>query len=297
MIEDLAGRDVVFIGYPGGNTGDDLIAQGCLRFLRDAGLDVVPSNATLDEAIGRGDTRAVAAALGSFGGVVVFSGGGNIGIYPDNEARRCTVMVNTPEARAYLVMPQSCAGPEEALRDERVEVWARESQSLEILRAAGVRTQLAPDAAFAMADRFPTESDGKGVLVILRTPGTCDERMDHAFAAPGAVSDPTLDLAIDGVVDAIAPRAVVVSDRLHGAIIASMMRKRVALLPVSYHKNRSFYQTWFATDPGVEYVEDQTGLRRFLESETRSTTNHRELFLERAEPALRRFLDRVALSR
>ncbi len=296
-VSHLRTRDAVFIGYPGGNTGDDLIAAGCLTFLREQGLDVAPCGSELDEAIGRGDSRAIAAALGSFAGIVVFSGGGNIGIYPGNEARRSRVIINTPRARAYLVMPQSCARSEEVLRDERVEVWAREARSEEILRAFGVRTRLVPDAAFAMGDRFPTQSDGKGVLVILRTPGTCHERVDHPFAAPGAVSDPTLDLAINGVVDTIAPRAVVVSDRLHGAIIASMMRKRVALLPVAYHKNRSFYETWFATDPGVEYVEDEAGLRRFLESETRSTTHHRQLFLERAEPALRGFLDRVALLR
>lgn len=297
MIDGLADCDAVFFGYPGGNTGDELIAAGCLRFLRDSGLDVVASDRHLDHAIGAGDTATVGAALAEFDGIVVFSGGGNIGIYPGNEARRNTVIACTPRARGYLVMPQSCARPESSLRDERVEVWARESRSHEILRASGVRTRLVPDAAFAMADRFPTTPDGKGILAILRTPGTCQERVAHPLAAPGTVSDPTLDLPINVVVDTIGERAVVLSDRLHGGIIASMMRKRVALLPVSYHKNQSFYETWFASDPGVGFVRHQGELDAFLESEARSTLDHRQEFLELAEPALSTFLDRTTASR
>ena len=293
----IVGRDAVFIANPFGNLGDNLIAEACVAFLRESGVDIVESNGALEEAARRNDSAYLSAALGRFTGVVYFAGGGNIGIYPDNAHRRRVVIEHAPRARRFLVMPQSCFAPEPALRDDRVEVWARELASLRILRAAKIDARLVPDAVFGFGDRIAESPDGNGVLSILRTPGTCHERVEHGFIPPGATADPTFRGTLPEAMATIAPFRTVLSDRLHGGILASMMRKRVGFLPVGYHKIRSFYDTWFTDDPGVSFVETAEQVREFLTGDTRSQLRHREVFMERAAPALQAFLDSAARQR
>ena len=75
---------------------------------------------------------------------------------------------------------------------------------------------------------------------------------------------PALDLTSSGVLDrivaALEPYETVISDRLHGGLIAAMMRKKVVFLPVGYHKIRSFYETWLQCRPGSAYVSSQEEL-------------------------------------
>jgi exopolysaccharide biosynthesis predicted pyruvyltransferase EpsI len=82
----------------------------------------------------------------------------------------------------------------------------------------------------------------------------------------------------------------VISDRLHGALIAAMMRKKVVLLPVGYHKNRSFYETWLRSRPGFAFVETQDELTAKLAGLQPPNADLQALFLEHADPALNRFL-------
>jgi exopolysaccharide biosynthesis predicted pyruvyltransferase EpsI len=289
-----SGYDGVFVANPGGNLGDDLIAEACVAFLREAGLNIIESNGSLEAAAARNDSAYLSAALGRFTGVVYFAGGGNIGIYPDNAHRRRVIIEHAARARRFLVMPQSCAAPEPALRDDRVEVWAREMASLQMLQTAKIDTRLVPDAVFALGDRIAESPGGKGAISVLRTPGTCHERVEHGFNLPSPAADPMFKGTLPEAMATIAPFGTVLSDRLHGGILASMMRKRVGFLPVGYHKIRSFYDTWFADDPGVAFVETAEQVRQFLTDDTRSQLRHREVFMEWATPALQEFLDELA---
>ncbi|WKZ81968.1 MAG: polysaccharide pyruvyl transferase family protein [Acidimicrobiia bacterium] len=286
-------HDAILLGASGGNTGDDLIRTACLRFLRAAGLDIWNSDGTLETAAVAGDLEAVGEALERFPGLVVFSGGGNIGIYAESERLRQAVIGHAAAARAFLVMPQSARAPEPALVDGRVTVWARDRVSERLLARAGVRTALVPDAAFFATDLIPRAHGGEQSLWILRTPGSCLERVDHALTPNGVQHDVTLEEDLEGVVARIAPFRSVVSDRLHGAVVAAMMGKPTALLPVSYHKNRSFYQTWLTEDPGVAFVRSEGDLQRFARLDVSPQTDFRRLFLTRAAPALRDLLRRT----
>ena len=286
------GRDGVFLWQRGGNTGDDLIRRGCLAFLRSQGLDVVESDGSIEKAAAKGDRAYLRASLKDYPGFVFFTGGGNIGIYRDNERLRASVLRHARSARGVLVFPQSVARVETALRDERVTVWSRDAVSRKKLSAAGVRTDLVPDAAFAVDAEIPKMPGGAGVFLILRDVGTCNERVDHPIAVSGPSADLTYDRSIEEIQEALRDFRTVVSDRLHGGIVSLMMRKRTAWLPVRYNKIESFYRTWFESEPGIGFVRTQEDVTRFVERDDEPTLDLAERFHEAAVPALRHFLDR-----
>lgn len=283
----------ILLGLPGGNTGDDLIRLGCERFLDSTGMSLWSSDGTVETAAAAGQIGPVEAALRKYRGLVFFTGGGNIGIYPDNERMRAAVIAAAPAASGFLVLPQSSRAPEPSLVDPRVTVWARDAASERMLRAAGIRTSLVPDAGLALADAFTRHPTGAGTYLILRSPETCDERVDHDLVLEGDSGDLTHTNSLDDVIARLLPYATVVSDRLHGGLISIMLGKRTGLLPVGYHKIRSYYETWLSHDPGIGFIESQSDLDGFLEGDATPTGDYAGLFRERAHQALDDFLDRL----
>src|SRR5262249_4656013 len=144
--------DAFLIWPRGGNSGDKLIADACARYLRDQGIDVWCSDGSIEDAAIAGDKEYLADLLGSFRGMIIFSGGGNIGIYPDNAQVRAAVIAQMTSRHRCLVFPQSALQPESALVDPRVTVWCRDKISQMILQNAGTRTALVPDVALYMDD-------------------------------------------------------------------------------------------------------------------------------------------------
>jgi pyruvyl transferase EpsO len=59
---------------------------------------------------------------------------------------------------------------------------------------------------------------------------------------------------------------VVVTDRLHGHILAVMLEIPHLFLPNAYHKNESFYQTWTHTAPCCRFVRDPEDIPAALDS-------------------------------
>jgi exopolysaccharide biosynthesis predicted pyruvyltransferase EpsI len=104
------------------------------------------------------------------------------------------------------------------------------------------------------------------------------------------VLDLTFSDSLDRIIEVLEPHEVVISDRLHGGLIAAMMRKKVVFLPVGYHKIRSFYDTWLKCRPGIAYVSSQEELARKLSALQAPADDLHELFCEHAEPAFNRFL-------
>jgi exopolysaccharide biosynthesis predicted pyruvyltransferase EpsI len=287
--------EAMLLAAPGGNTGDDLIRRGCEAFLAHTGLDVWSSDGSIESAVEAGDAAYLADALGTFPGLVFFAGGGNVGIYPSNERLRTVVISTARRSRGFLVLPQSVFAIEPALLDPRVEVWARDAASGELVVGAGIESALVPDAAWALAAEFPSVPEGEGTFHILRGKGRCSERVEHQIAFDGPSEDLTFRTQLEEVVARLRPFASVVSDRLHGAIVSVMMGKRTALLPVAYHKNRSFYDTWFEDEPGVGFVESSAELAEFLAGSAVPRRDLAERFHDRAGPALARFLDRTTV--
>jgi exopolysaccharide biosynthesis predicted pyruvyltransferase EpsI len=280
-----------FLVWPrGGNTGDKLIVDACERYLRQRGIDVWRSDGSLEDAAIAGDTEYLSAALSCFRGMLFFSGGGNVGIYSDNGAIRAAVLAHASRQHRCLVFSQSAFQPERALIDPRVTVWCRDSISFSILQQAGTRSELVPDMALYMDDTIEKHPGGEGTVFIRRVPGQDAESIDHGITFACSARDLTLRTPLDDVIAALKPYDVVISDRLHGGLIALMMRKKVVLLPVGYHKTRSFYDTWLSSATGVTYVDTQDDLRPRMDALRMPNCDLRRLVCRFADPALDRFL-------
>jgi exopolysaccharide biosynthesis predicted pyruvyltransferase EpsI len=284
------GVDAILIWPRAGNAGDRLIADACERYLHDRAVEVWRSDGSIEQAAAAGDSEYLGDLLGSFRGMLLFSGGGNIGIYPDNAEVRAAVISRAGPRHRCLVFPQSALAPEPALLDPRVTVWCRDAVSQIVLQQAGTQTALVPDVSLYMDDVIAKKPQGRGLFYVRRTPGGDSETIDHHIVPECPAEDLTVSRPLDRIVSALDPYEVVISDRLHGALIAAMMRKKVVLLPVGYHKNRSFYETWLRSRPGFAFVETQDELTAKLAGLQPPNADLQALFLEHADPALNRFL-------
>ena len=282
--------DAFLILPRGGNSGDRLIADACERFLRDRGIDAWRSDGSIEDAAFAGDTEYLADLLGSFRGMLMFSGGGNIGIYPDNAELRAAVIAHAGARHRCLVFPQSALEPEPSLVDPRVTVWCRDAVSQAVLQQAGTQTALVPDIALYMDDVIPKKPHGKDLFYIKRTPGGDAETIDHHIEPECASADLTLSHTLDQIIAVLEAYEFVISDRLHGGLIAAMMRKKVVFLPVGYHKIRSLYDTWLQPRAGTAFVETQEELMTKLPALQSPNEDLQALFLEYADPAFNRFL-------
>jgi exopolysaccharide biosynthesis predicted pyruvyltransferase EpsI len=285
-----AHAEAVLIGTPGGNSGDQLIVDACERFLRDRRIDVWRSDGSLEAAAAENDGAYIDDFLADFRGMVMFAGGGNIGIYPDNAERRAAIIQRLRPRQHCLVFPQSAFAVEEALVNPQVTVWCRDAISQSLLKAAGVQTALVPDIALYLDSDFPKAVGGDGIFYIRRTRGGDAETIEHGVEVSGATGDLTLATPLLDIVSTLAPHAVVVSDRLHGGLIAMMMRKKVLFLPVGYHKIRAFHDTWFAHTPGVGFVGVPEDLPAALAGLDAPARDLGALFRDYAIPAFDRFL-------
>jgi exopolysaccharide biosynthesis predicted pyruvyltransferase EpsI len=282
--------DAYFVWPRGGNTGDLLIADACERYLRDRGIDVWRSDGSLEEAALAGDTKYLAEALSRFRGMLMFAGGGNIGIYPDNEAVRAGILAHATPQQRCLVFSQSAVRPEPALIDRRVTVWCRDAVSLAILEKAGTRVDLVPDMALYMDDVVAKRPGGEGAYFVSRGPGRDRERVEHGITMGCPTSDLTFDTPLEQVIATLEPHEIVLTDRLHGGLIALMMRKKVVFLPVDYHKVRAFIDTWLFSCAGVAYVDANSDLSSRMAALQPPNCDLHRTFCQFADPAFRRFL-------
>lgn len=281
----------IFVCPPGENAGGDLIRKGALKFLAWAGLDVWESDGQLEAAAAAGDQPRLREFLSSYRGLIFFTGGGNLGIYLDNGEVRRRVIDAASVSKGILVFPQSGVTVEPSLRDGRVTVWARDANSYAILKAGGVKTELVPDASLYLDPELPKHPGGTGTFFIRRLPGRDQEYCNYDLDLDQFPSgDPTYRDQLEMILQTIMPFRSVLSDRLHGSLISLMLRKRVGLLPGSYLKSKSFYETWLRGVPGVCCVQDREQLQTFLKSDLTPELDLRALFLSHAVPALNRFI-------
>ncbi len=283
--------DAIFVHPRGENSGGDLIRRGALKFLAHAGLNVWESDGGIEAAAMASDVTWLKRFLSDFKGFVFFNGGGNLGIYADNGEIRRLVIEAASASQGILVFPQSGIATEPWLRDQRVTVWARDANTLAMLKAGGVRADLVPDAALSLDNELRKCEEGTGTFVIRRLPGRDQEYRTYPMNLERFPSgDPTYSDPLDSIIETIEPFRSIVSDRLHGSLISLMLRKRVAMLPGSYLKSKSFYLTWLRNTPGVRCVENRSDLDAFLEADDVPQLDLQRLFLEHAEQALERFI-------
>jgi hypothetical protein len=256
-----------FFVAPGGNWGDQLIYRGAEALAGRIGLEW----ATIDIGEMRG------AALGPEDCIYLHGGGGFnswcsgrvFDALAEALSHRVALVVQGPQtAEDSPAFLEHRLGP--ILRDREARelvFFAREKVTEANLRRVpgareGVVVSLDHDTAFhlsvdeilGLAGR--TESDlARGSYRL----SVCREDPESAGSSFGSLSEVVLDAAYfaqsfeQWLAVHIEARSVT-SDRLHSAIVSSLLGKPVTLLPGSYHKNRSVFEQSLR-DRGVIWKE------------------------------------------
>jgi exopolysaccharide biosynthesis predicted pyruvyltransferase EpsI len=73
-------------------------------------------------------------------------------------------------------------------------------------------------------------------------------------------------------------------------LISLMLGKKVILLPVGYHKTKSFYETWLADHPNVAFVSQPEELAAAVDRLRSQHIDYSALFCRYADPAFQRFV-------
>lgn len=224
IFEPLRERRIGYVRLPG-NVGDGLIEAAAFQMMRYFEIDFVvtepSSSAKVDEWL--------------------IAGGGNMGSYYQScqEQRRMVLA----DGRPVSVLPQSFITAE-AFAYKRV--FVRENASLSLRPDA----LLAPDLSLGLkVPRLWKVTIGLDRLK--RSEPIIDEglwlRQDREalFSQSKSLGDPAACCPSPFQYLRLAARYThVITDRLHFAVAALLCGRKTTLLPNSYHKNRSMYDTW-----------------------------------------------------
>ena len=265
------GRAVLFGAPVHSNVGDLAILLGACDYLRSIHDDLVIVKEYSQFEVSRSD-------------IVYFMGGGNFGDYYAGVHLDKIRRLRTLRSNKVVFLPQSVyfrrrriiAQTRRALDeyDGQVDFFVRDMESKRIIEnRCNVEAKLLPDSSLLLQPRLKVWTTGvksEGVVYIRRN----DKESEVRFNFPGV---PTFDLMHVGIPDQpelsvrvvtqlLSVRKVVISDRLHGAILVSLIGNHSILLPNSYHKNRSFYETWAL--PGMVFASTKQEVINYVKSLT-----------------------------
>lgn len=284
-------RALLFLRADYGNIGDLAISEAQRQFLLHAlpSFEVVPVPISITEEALHSIRKQIAP-----GDIVTIVGGGNMGsMYPDIEALRQRVIRAFPDNRVIcfpqtLDWDESGASKRALTRIARVyarhpdlHVFARETVSLKKLKEMfsnrpSVKVGLAPDivlSATGSALGVNGVARPDGVLLCLRNDGerrlgerdeaavrqalvdsglAVVETDTHAGGA-GLSSDRCTQL-VAGKLEQFAAARLVVTDRLHGMILAALAGTPCLVLPNANHKIRQTWLDWMTQVPQVRFL-------------------------------------------
>ncbi|MFV0445602.1 MAG: iron-sulfur cluster assembly scaffold protein, partial [Planctomycetaceae bacterium] len=172
-------------------------------------------------------------------------GGGNMGsrYMRELEVRRRAVQDAVARGIPIVVLPQSWMSPEPG---PFARAYVRERASLQHCPNGILAPDLALGYDYEPRSTGPTKERG----LFLRR----DSERRVSFQV--GEQDPARMCRTPAKYLALASRySHIITDRLHFAICGLLNRRRVTLLPNSYHKNRSLWETWLA-DLGCEWAND-----------------------------------------
>ena len=222
LFEELKGKSVGFLPLSG-NAGDLMIQRATTELFHN--LDIEFREITSQEL--------AAAQLMTPVDEIVVSGGGNMGtLWPiPYQQRRKSLEFGLP----VTIFPQSFTRNDENT-DCFKHVFVREKASMKFNRDF----ILAPDMALGM--KIPEKFDCPVLetgLFLRKDAESCLHQNPSALVDPILVSK-----TIDEYLGLASMFENIITDRLHFAIAGLMAGRNVTLLPNSYHKNRSIYETW-----------------------------------------------------
>lgn len=163
--------------------------------------------------------------------VLLLFGGGNMGgLYPEEQKlRRAALSRRIP----CILLPQSFSGPEPG---NYLRMYVRDRESMRHCPQG----LLAPDMALGYQphEELPEPEHSHGLFLRADDEGLF---RDH----PGNRGDPAgIAFPPEDYLRLAARYRSITTDRLHFAICGLIAGRTVTLLPNSYHKNRSMWETW-----------------------------------------------------
>lgn len=222
IFEPLQNKLIGFV-RPYGNVGDMLIEKATLQLFDRFGISwrSWSPNEPLD------DLQELA-----------FGGGGNMGdTYRENwDLRTACLETGLP----VTILPQSFMGPENRPFHR---VYVRERASFRFA-ADGI---LAPDLALALVPEISAAAE-KPLGVFIRNDLEAHESI------PWYSEDPVeLARTPEQYIQLASRYQIIVTNRLHFAVAGILLDRKTFMLPNSYHKNLSMYETWLS-DLGCEFA-------------------------------------------
>jgi len=243
-----AGKRVTYLANLG-NMGDALIAHGAFQLLNRIGVpfDICRTTDEVDAEL------------------LIVAGGGNLveGLYSDI----ASFIAGQRRETEIIVLPHTVVGFTGPLLDrrDRLHIFAREHRTYGALLRQGLpndRVFLADDLAFGLdIPRFPPPTRSR--LTALRTDVEAsgqfqlsDRNLDLSAMIVRHWDDPHIaEKASEMFLGILADYEHVLTDRLHVAIGAALVGRRVTFLSNSYFKNSAVYETSMSRAPNVTFID------------------------------------------
>lgn len=247
IADKLSVRKTWYFHQSAGSLGDRLVTRGTHQFFHKFGLNVL-----LNPMPDIWDPTEVG---------LIASGGGSLGIYKNVIAERDAALSRlNGSSTPIVILPQS--GNQKLSFPDTTTLFASEAATQALYPGA----VLAPDMALFATLNLPEvtphrkfgiflRNDVEGIISLERGRDPCD-----------------LFGTIEEGARAIQQCRTIVTDRLHFAILALILKREVVLLPNSYHKNRSMYETWLK-GLGCKWADDAvewTGERTFKRADSKT---------------------------
>ena len=243
------GRAVLFGAPIFSNVGDQMILLGAIDYLRSIHNELIIVNEYAKFQTNTSD-------------IIYFLGGGNFGdlyapVHLDKISR-----LHTFEANKVIFLPQSVffRRHQSAIQTRKafasykgqLSLFVRDNTSKSIAdNSLGVEAHLLPDSSILLQPKLKewvNGIDGKGALYVRRDDSESKRRFNLGLPTSnimiaGVPLRPELSVRLVGSL--IAARKLIITDRLHAALLAVLIGRYAILLPNNYHKNEAFYKTWF----------------------------------------------------
>ena len=225
----------IYMANPG-NLGDAIIREGTIRFFSDIGLSYEESR------------KPPVKKVGTF----LFGGGG---AWCSNWDHSSLVGAGALKAETVIVLPSTYALRSPLFESEKILFFCRDKQESQVFCPKATFHQ---DMAFHLA-RSLAPRTGTGIGHFMRT----DKERLGAFAIPPGNKDiSALGQTFHSTnyfIDAINAVGVVHTDRLHVAIVACMLQKKVHFYAGNYFKNKAVYLSSMKDRFDVTFREHNCG--------------------------------------
>jgi len=241
-LAEFSGNEVDFYRFPG-NYGDSVIWHGTMQLLETLDIQV----------------RYVEMGSPKYHNVLFIDGGGNFVDYYSDVKQ---FLLTKPDVYGQIViLPHTIMGEAQAKVLNAVSsdltVFCREPVSAKFLddKLTKAKVYLWHDCAFY--NQFNPMPEGKGELNAFRSDIESVREPKPAanmdLSANGFAKKP-----LEELIAAIQGYKQVNTDRLHLAILSTLLGKKVMLFPNSYYKNKAVFEHSLKNLPNIIFVERHT---------------------------------------